>query len=596
MGIPGLARRLEPYAAQYSPDQLAGYCAIIDGPALAYFGHKLAVAAATDASRLPSYRDITFEAIRWLDHLESINVKVQQRPRVDLWNGCEYHPTDYVLPIRTTMDTVACKCRRGGSKGFPGMFDISLLSLLMSTIFFDGALPQAKQLERVSRLEQNNKRVLQLRASYPTESCPIPRTLSSILYAFLAPALREALAASPYAARTRIVPGEADDWCALYAKDVHRSIVFTSDTDLVLYDYPKESLIVFLHGVDLSSGIRGYNPYQMQEKLQLKSLAPFAYALRQNPQDTANLLIQNARSVDMSSIGYVDFSSRYTPSTSISADRRKPSLDSPKLQGLDVRISEYVNQALSSSIRPLVYLPLLVEDPGQASAWNIGHDVRKLAYSLMATEGTVIHEYKRKSQGVSAQEIQTDTMTETETAATDMEQQISGLTLWAAGKGLEAGLLWPLFGLSLVLVELKTPPTIALVLRVLNADFDNTWTFIQLTARLQAAMYSLRMLKQVVGVKLALTTTDKPNLHGSLVSINKHMELFPSIGEMFTVPGQVRKVLADYDGLRAMVEEIYASAGAEVPSEQVSNKKKKRQAREADRKKRKAGMRQMSGL
>ncbi|KAI8937361.1 hypothetical protein NX059_006567 [Plenodomus lindquistii] len=76
MGIPGLARRLEPHAAQYAPDQLDGYSAIIDGPALAYFGHKLAVAASTDAFKLPTYQDITTGAIRWLDQLESIHVKV----------------------------------------------------------------------------------------------------------------------------------------------------------------------------------------------------------------------------------------------------------------------------------------------------------------------------------------------------------------------------------------------------------------------------------------------------------------------------------------------------------------------------------------
>ncbi|KAI8937360.1 hypothetical protein NX059_006566 [Plenodomus lindquistii] len=464
-----------------------------------------------------------------------------------------------------------------------------------STIFFDGALPKDKQAERLSRLEQNNKRVLQFRASYPTDSCPIPRTLASILYAFLAPALREALASSSYAARTRIVPGEADDWCALYAKDFDRSIVFTSDTDLVLYDYPKETLIVFLHDVDLSSGIRAYNPDQIREKLQLSSLAPFAYALCQNPQDTANLLVQNARSVDLTSASYIDFNRRYAPTASISADRRRPVLDSLKLQDLDVRISEYVDQALSASANSLVYLPLLVEDPAQASAWNMGHDIRKLAYCLLAPTGALVYEYRRKSQGVSAQEIHLSAAADAASAVAEMEQQISGLALWANGKGIKTELLWPLFGLSLVLADLNTSPTIPLVLRVLNAEFDNTWAFIQLTARLQAAMYSLRVLKQIVSVKLAQSKTEDGDLKSNLISIKKHMDFFPSISDMFTVPGQAKKVLAEHDSLRSIVEEIYASAGAEIPSEQVSNKKKKRQAREADRKKRKAGMRQMAG-
>jgi len=536
MGIPGLARRLEPYAAQHSPGALDGYSAIIDGPALAYFGHRLALAASTDVAKLPSYKDVIRETIRWLDHLESINIRV-------------------------------------------------------SNIVFDGALPGSKQVERIARLEQNNKRVQQLRASYPTESCPIPRTLGSISYAFLAPALREALKASPYAARTSTAPGEADDWCAIYATDINRSVIFTSDTDLVLYDYPKETLVVFLHEVDLLLSIRTHSPEQMRQKLQLDSLVQFAYALCQNQQDTATVLIQNARSVNMKSDRYLDFSRRYTLSTMESANRRQNSCNTPFLQDLDVRVSEFVDQALCSSTRPLVYLPLLVEDPGHASAWNIGHDVRKLAYSLLASE-TSVDEYRRKAQGVLAHEIKTDSQADQLSGIRTMEQQVRALTLWATTRDIGSGLLWPLFGLSLVLADLNTAPAISLALRVLNADFDNTWAFVQLTARLQAALYSLRMLKQIISVRLALQEKNDTELCGHLSSINSQMALFPLLEDMFTVPGQTTRNLAEQDRLKAVVEEIYASVGAQVPSEHVSNKKKKRQARDLDRKRRKAEMRQ----
>lgn len=76
MGIQGLARRLEPYATRYSSEQLDGYSAVVDGPALAYYAHKLALATCASTSRIPSYSDINAEAIRWLNALESINIKV----------------------------------------------------------------------------------------------------------------------------------------------------------------------------------------------------------------------------------------------------------------------------------------------------------------------------------------------------------------------------------------------------------------------------------------------------------------------------------------------------------------------------------------
>ena len=76
MGIPGLARNLEPYTSFYSPEKLKGYCAIIDGPALAYYGHKLALAASINQSRIPSYADIVTEGIAWLNSLENVDIKV----------------------------------------------------------------------------------------------------------------------------------------------------------------------------------------------------------------------------------------------------------------------------------------------------------------------------------------------------------------------------------------------------------------------------------------------------------------------------------------------------------------------------------------
>jgi hypothetical protein len=76
MGIQGLARRLEPYSSRYSSQQLEGYTAIVDGPGLAYEAHKLALSAAANQSRVPSYTDINNEAIRWLNSLEDQGIKV----------------------------------------------------------------------------------------------------------------------------------------------------------------------------------------------------------------------------------------------------------------------------------------------------------------------------------------------------------------------------------------------------------------------------------------------------------------------------------------------------------------------------------------
>ncbi|USP74062.1 hypothetical protein yc1106_01336 [Curvularia clavata] len=539
MGIQGLARRLEPYATRFSSEQLQGYSAVVDGPALAYYAHKLALSAAANASWMPSYADIVSQAIDWLSALEANNIKV-------------------------------------------------------AAIFFDGALPPSKRTERLSRTEQNNRRVQQLRATYATTACPVPTYLGSISYAFLAPALQEALQKSPFASRTHIVPGEADDWCALHAKEHAKSIIFTSDTDLVLYDYCIDTLIVFLHDAEISAGLKAYSPEEIRKKLRLKSLLPFAFALLDAPQDSTNNLASDARSVDKESTRYLDFTRRYITESVDPPQTSDSNQISPDMPKLDVRVSEFVLQALKNCEAPIVYLPLLIEDPSQASAWNAGCDIRTLAYSLLASDKTVVHEYRRKAQAVSVQEIAAYSATNLLIPVKDFEQQVSTLIEWATLKALEPALLWPLFALSLVLAELKTSPAIPLVLHVLNGDFDNSWAFVQLMARLQAALYSLRMFSQIVKVWLQVKPTADEKLRGYLTSLDQRMCTLPSIPEGFGVPGQSKRVLAHHEELKALVEEIYVASGFGVPTEQISNKKKKRQIREANRKKRKAEQRHQS--
>lgn len=76
MGVPGLARRLEPYTTRYSSQDLADYVAIVDGPGLAYHAHKLALISSSNQLRIPSYAEINNEAISWLNSLEQQGIKV----------------------------------------------------------------------------------------------------------------------------------------------------------------------------------------------------------------------------------------------------------------------------------------------------------------------------------------------------------------------------------------------------------------------------------------------------------------------------------------------------------------------------------------
>jgi hypothetical protein len=380
----------------------------------------------------------------------------------------------------------------------------------------------------------------------------------------------------------------------VHAKDASRSIVFTSDTDLLLFDYLAETLVVLFQDAESPAGLKAISPSQTAEKMQLQTLVPFAYAIQQRSSEGHDDLISDARNTDTASSEYLNFSRRYKAEVVTPTYIEKHTSLPPVLQDLDVRMYEFVHEALTGSPNLPVYLPLLVEDANQASAWTMAQDIRTLAYSLLAPPTSTVQEYKRKAQGISPQQISTYSASNIQVPARDLEAQIAAVLKWSESKDTSPHLIWSLFALSIVLAEVNIPPAPPLVMRVLNADFDNTWAYIQLSARLQAVLYSLRMLKQVSAVWLATTVETKSKLRDSVSSLHGQLSTFPAISDTFFIPGQTKQVLTDHDVMRPLVEEIFVSAGVEVPTETVSNKKKKRQAREAERKKRKVETRQQA--
>jgi hypothetical protein len=467
-----------------------------------------------------------------------------------------------------------------------------------SAVLFDGALPDSKRDERLSRLGNNNQRVRQFRINHPASS-PIPRQLGSTLYPLLTPGLREALSTSDYAPVTRVVPGEADDYCALCANEAPRSVIFSNDTDLILYEYPTDGRVIFFRDVELwpEPQFKGYSTAKIRQALQLTSLVPLAYCITQDRWKSFGDLVKDARKLDTTLTPFLEFSKRYTRTSSESQSSKDDGV-TLAVQALDVRVSEFVHQALaggprsivqrlwydSASLAPTIYLPFLVEDPNSVSAWNAGDDIRLLAYSLLASDGATVHEYKRRAQTIAMQEINILSAREKCIAATTISRNTTAWTQTMEDQHVHRDLIWPLIAVNIILPTLTMPPKVTWLCRVLNGDFDNTWDFLHVTAGIHAALYSLRFLKQCAAVWTSMNREGSVQLYDSVTSVHKALQGMPTIAELFIVPGQAGRVHEDSTTLKAALREMYVSANVEVPDEQISNKKLKKQKREAERK------------
>jgi hypothetical protein len=421
----------------------------------------------------------------------------------------------------------------------------------------------------------------------------MPLQLGSVVYPLLAPALMEALRTSEFAQVTQMVPGEADEWCASKARDNPRSIIFTSDTDLLLYDYPAELLVNFLRDGDIlpEGALKVYSPTRICEQLKLRSLVQLAYAIQTDRWKSLTEISREARNHASPTSMYADFNRRYILQAQTPSYLQQNSRLDAALQGLDARISEFVLQTLSpTDDAPLalpVFLPLFMEDPFQASAWKQGQDLRVLAYSLLAPRRVVILEHVRKAQGIFVQELDVRSPGQTTTRATELADL---LLTSPVDRELAGTRYWTLVAVQLALNSLK-PPHVSLLTRVVTGDFDNTWSFIHLLACIQATLYSLRILKQCVSIWLTLhvredTEDDSVTLYQTIYTLHKALASLPTIAELFTVPGQAAKSQPQDASIPILLKSIYTAAG--VDNEELFQEAKSKRQRKRDKRERKA--------
>lgn len=263
MGIPKLVSMLQPYASRTSlsntntsgqnPKSLRqtretrdenGYSgpsleqtareAIIDGPALSYHAYGIAVAARSNASNaldaMPSYTEVNTIVLECLAVLES--------------------------------------------------YGFSIVAL-----FFDGVLPSSKEPTRFERLNSSRKQLVKFRDANPsliaepgknrriTSRSPfsffiVPEKINALpALPFLVPAVVEALNESRFQSQTRVVPAEADVYCAKHAS-LNGGSIFTSDSDLLVYDMTKKTSVVLFKDIELvessSGNVSGQKRYVVE--------------------------------------------------------------------------------------------------------------------------------------------------------------------------------------------------------------------------------------------------------------------------------------------------------------------------------------------
>ncbi|KAH6668658.1 XPG domain containing-domain-containing protein [Plectosphaerella plurivora] len=386
MGIPHLLTHLQPYAVE---TPLTGTSLIIDGPSLAY--HIWHLCSRTQDAR-PSYALLIKACIAWLNALQSHDTKI-------------------------------------------------------TAIYFDGFLPPSKRPVRMDRLLKTTLKLRQLHQANPA-SCPEQyinevddittfrkasdqRREPAHIPAFLVPAILEGLRASPFQPLVRLVPGEADVYCAQHALD-EGGCVITTDSDLLVHDLGSGSVIMFWSLNILSPdgtpvqtlSTPRFTPTDIAKRLNLDpskgGLRRFAYELTLNPNISLPQIVEACSKpvpVGRQKVAFKKFCKPYAPfpEERIMLEAKE---HAKKLAGkLDPRVSEMNLQAISFVTRflpstfdpedrleivpeePSIFLPTLLDCPARTSAWQESLYVREAAltvyHSCYPPRWTFAREFRR---------------------------------------------------------------------------------------------------------------------------------------------------------------------------------------------------------
>ncbi|KAJ5994660.1 hypothetical protein N7451_010384 [Penicillium sp. IBT 35674x] len=305
----------------------------------------------------------------------------------------------------------------------------------------------------------------------------------------------------PWAKITTMVPGEADLDCARITK-LTGSAVLTNDSDLAVHDLGQHGALVLLNSLEFlddtpdstPSEIRGLriHPHEICVRLGLRSLQRFAYELTQDPHRGFSDLVRRSKE-DLgteSVIGFDEFLQEY--------------LDDPdqhtSLQGvssaltLDPRVSELFWQ---------YKLP-------ETYCWGKGRIYRALGYSLLnlaqptARRFPAIHEFVRRGRRIVPEQV---TLSQVKAIALDLDLLSRRLHLARSVFGSEAQpSFWVMFALSEIYRNSSSNTTIPSASKLEHflahgfAGKCTEWADLHLLAQIHAVLYSLRMLKQLLGV------------------------------------------------------------------------------------------------
>jgi hypothetical protein len=421
-----------------------------------------------------------------------------------------------------------------------------LLTPSSHTIYFDGVLPSTKLATRKERLQKTMQHLAQAK-----EQSKLKKTLGKKTPdpPFLVPSVLESIKNSKFGHLVSVVPAEADTHCADEAMDYEMrtgkmATIITNDSDLLIQGSGAQTRVMLLSSMTRSRApeplrieANVFFPAKMAAAAGVENLVPTAFFMSQDHYLSFDAAVAKAKKNNVENkADFIAFQSELKkPDYSIS---QFPQKVIKVLQQMDPRIAELAHQMMpgfphSSKRTANMFLVPLYEDIGRFSAWVSGKDIRDTAYRMILSSSRTVRrvdEYIRR--GTTCVPEMHPPGPNWKADLLEYRKMLSDVKVFLGPCNATPAQRFNYIGMYYAIRTLAGRRGRKLsqgeVTRILTGSKLRSKEEVHASAMCQAAIYSFRMLKQLLALESA-----KGGILIELVPLDDLLGEMPTLAELF---------------------------------------------------------------
>lgn len=413
-------------------------------------------------------------------------------------------------------------------------------------VYFDGVLPATKLATRKQRLQKTMKHLEEAKESFKTGKALGKKTPEP---PFLVPSVLESIKNSRFGNVLAVVPAEADFYCATEAIAYETSTgmpatIITNDSDLLIQATGAQTRVLLLSSITRSRApnpirVEGnfFFPARMAAAAGVDNLVQTAFFMSQDYHLSFDAAVAKSKRIRLeNNADFLAFQSELEKPNYNTSEHKEAVVKT--LQQMDPRIAELAHQTMpgfphAPNESANMFLVPLLEDVGRFTAWASGQDIRDATYRMILSSSRSVRgidEYIRRGTNCAPEphppgpDWKAD-LVRFSKMLTDVKDFLEPRHATAAQRFNYIAMYYTIKALASRGSHMLTKEEVT---RILAKERQRSVQEMHASAMCQAAIYSIRILKQLLALEKA-----KGGMAKELKALSKALGEMPTLADLF---------------------------------------------------------------